>query len=296
MLCKSILCAVIIWHPIWAINHHFKKPIFIQQPYQKEKNPARQQAKRAALTIKNEIHENRLKIKAFLEEMSTHTDLMLKPLPIPSREREVVPLLYSSVLDIALNRANLDLLEMIVSKPFTDARLWGSIVFELSKWGKSKVIAPLLELCKKYNHDVAQVIEYQDGRGHSPLIAAAAAGHRECVRVLLEYGAATHVAGLDNHPNVTALHAAVDGQHVRGAKKALKIVTLLCKAGAYGNMKGIGTGAHEPVSAIEHARKKGCDQAALIMQAYALHQEKKSYFSLIPPELLVTTLKASQTK
>lgn len=296
---KKMFFLIMVNISCFAVNIHFKKLIFDSHQNNNKAShhaAAKEERKKNTGKIKDEINQHKTHVADFLTQLSDELDLMLRPLPIPTRTFEIYPRLYSCVLDIALHRSHLDLLEIIVSKPFTDTRLWGSIVFELARCGKSKVMAPLLELCKKYKHDVHEVIEYQNGQGLSPLIAAAAAGHRACVSVLLDYGAAPQVDSGRMRVCITALHAAVDHRHTRGDTKVAKIVTLLCKAGACGQAKGKGTWDHEPNTAIQHARVIGYDKAAQIMEGYALHQEKSSYFSLLPPDLIINAVDTAQRK
>lgn len=283
-------------------NKHFKKLIFGKQQQNKtpiferqQPNTQENRTKENSNCVQQEIEEHRDKIKLFLRGISNQTELMMKPLPISSRKETDNPRIYSCVIDLAMHRRNIDLLGLIVAKPFLEEKFWGSIIYELARLGKSKVIIELLNLCRIHQkYDISKLIEYRNDTGLTPLIVAAGAGHRECVRVLLENGA-NPVIQIHNRihnctETITALHAVVENRHGRGRTKTVKIVDLLCKANANPEVKGRGIWEHEPVSAIDHARAYDHNDAAKTMEAYCLHKAKDSYFSLLPPDLLIQIL------
>lgn len=245
---------------IFAINTSFKKPICAERSTQEL------------------IEENRKQIKRFLKSIKTTQDLW-KPLPLPSC---VAPALF----DLVLHRRNMNLIEIIITKkiPLHHLRWETDSLFEwLSNRGKSKVMLGIIKLHEKYRLDIQLLINQTSFWAYTPLIAAARTQHRECVRVLLENGNQAHATITE------ALGVAV--KNYKRENKTAKIVKLLCNAGAnpdnpelYLNYPG-----YPPCqNSIQAAKTANLFQVVRILQAYSLHKAKKTYFSLLPVDLLIS--------
>lgn len=244
-------------------NLHFKKPTF-QGP-----------------SIQKQIETNREQIRQFLNDIETVKGLHA-PLPIAGCFAN-----KPALFDLVLHHRNMDLIEIIVAKklPLHLLRFKTDSLFEmLARIGKSKVMLGIIKLYKKYDLDRKSLINAKTGCGYTPLMAAALEGHRECVRVLLENGAHVHAALLPTYK--IALHFATGNTHPRGERKTAKIVNLLCKAGADPDHSWVEPN-HWQKNSIDIAQSKNLFEVVKILQAYHLHNCRKTYFSLLPTELLI---------
>lgn len=83
-------------------------------------------------------------------------------------------------------------------------------IFTAAQHGKIECLKVLLDAAKE--RDQEELVDMRAEDGATPIMIAAQQGFTECVEMLLSYGANTSLRSFDN---ITALHLAVQGEHVR---------------------------------------------------------------------------------